>query len=87
MQPRGPDTAVPFYPLEDWFGLSSLLWAPAILVGGLILVPFVDRSPWRSPARRKWIVAIFAIVAVALVALVLYATLTAPAAHVLEAAG
>ncbi len=78
---------LPFYPLEDWFGLSALLWAPAILVAGLILVPFVDRSPWRSPARRKWIVAIFAMVAVVLVALVVYATLTAPAAHVQEAAG
>lgn len=78
---------LPFYPLEDWFGLTALLWAPAILVGALILVPFVDRSPWRSPARRRWIVTVFAIVVVALVALVIYATVTAPAAHVQGAAG
>ena len=76
-----------FYPLEDWFGLTALLWAPAILVGALILVPFVDRSPWRSPARRKWIVAIGAVVAVGLVALALYAGLTPAASHVQDAAG
>ncbi|MFZ5853257.1 MAG: cytochrome b [Chloroflexota bacterium] len=78
---------LPFYPFEDWFGLSALLWAPAILIGGLILVPFVDRSPWRSPARRKRIVAVFAIVVIALVALAIYALVTPPAAHVMEAAG
>ena len=78
---------LPFYPLEDWWGLTALLWAPAILVGGLILVPFVDRSPWRSPARRKWIVAIGTVVMIALIALALYAGLTPPAAHVQDAAG
>lgn len=78
---------LPFYPFEDWFGLTALVWAPGILVAGLVLVPFVDRSPWRSPSRRKWIVAIFTVVAVALVLLVLYAVLTPPAAHVQEAAG
>lgn len=76
-----------FYPLEDWFGLTALVWAPVILFGGLILVPFVDRSPWRSPARRKWIVTIGAVVAIALIALAIYAWLTPSAAHVLEAAG
>ena len=78
---------LPFYPLEDWWGLTALLWAPAILVGGLVLVPFVDRSPWRSPARRKWIIAIGAVVALVVIALALYAGLTPPAAHVQEAGG
>jgi len=76
-----------FYPLEDWWGLTALLWGPAILFGGLILVPFVDRSPWRSPARRRWIIAIGAIVALVVIALALYAGLTPPAAHVQEAGG
>ena len=75
-----------FYPLEDWFGLPALVWAPAILFGGLALVPFVDRSPWRSPSRRRWIIVIGTLVAVALVALVLYAYLTPAVSHVQDAA-
>ena len=76
-----------FYPLEDWFGLTALVWAPVILFAGLIALPFVDRSPWRSPARRKWIVAFGAVVAIALIALALYAGLTPAVSHVQDAAG
>jgi ubiquinol-cytochrome c reductase cytochrome b subunit len=78
---------LPFYPFEDWFGLTALVWVPAILIVGLIAVPFVDRGPWRSPVRRKWIVAIGAVVAIALIALALYAGLTPAASHVQDAAG
>ena len=76
---------LPFYPLEDWFGLTALVWAPAILFGGLILVPFIDRSPWRSPRRRKVMVAIGAVVAIGLIALAVYAGLTPAASHVKDA--
>jgi len=76
-----------FYPFEDWFGLPALIWAPAILVGGLALVPFVDRGPWRSPSRRRWIIIIGTVVTVALVALVLYAYFTPAVTHVQDAAG
>ncbi|MBI2778127.1 MAG: cytochrome bc complex cytochrome b subunit [Chloroflexi bacterium] len=74
-----------FYPFEDWFGLSALLWVPAILFGGLALVPFLDRSAYRSPKRRRAVIVIGAVVAVALAALVVYATFTVPQAHVQEA--
>ena len=77
---------LPFYPFEDWFGLTALIWVPVILVVGLLAVPFIDRSPWRSPTRRKWIVAIGAVAAIALIDLALYAGLTPPAAHVQDAA-
>jgi ubiquinol-cytochrome c reductase cytochrome b subunit len=73
---------LPFYPLEDWFGLTALIWAPALLIGALALLPFVDRSPWRSPSRRKRVIVIGAVVAFALVALVIYAAVTPPASHV-----
>ena len=66
--------------------LTALVWAPVILFLGLILVPFVDRSPWRSPGRRKWIVMIGAIVAIALIALAVYAGLTPAVSHVQDAA-
>ncbi|MBF6606310.1 MAG: cytochrome bc complex cytochrome b subunit [Chloroflexi bacterium] len=71
-----------FYPFEDWFGLPALLWAPAILFGALALVPFIDRSPYRSPARRRVVVGIGVVVAVAAVALVIYALVTVPQAHI-----
>jgi len=74
-----------FYPFEDWFGLAALLWVPVILFGGLALVPFLDRSPYRSPSRRRVFVAIGFIVAFALVVLVFYAWVTVPQAHVQEA--
>ena len=76
---------LPFYPFEDWFGLSALFWAPVILFGALVLVPFLDRSPYRSPGRRRVFVAIGTIVAVAAVALVVYAMITVPEAHIQEA--
>ncbi len=79
---KPPWMFLPFYPFEDWFGLPALIWTPAILFGALALVPFVDRSPYRSPDRRRVVIAIGAIVAIALVALVMYATVTAPQSHI-----
>ena len=79
---KPPWMFLPFYPFEDWFGLPALLWAPAILFGMLALVPFVDRSPYRSPRRRKVFIAIGAIMAIASVLLVAYALVTAPQSHI-----
>jgi ubiquinol-cytochrome c reductase cytochrome b subunit len=78
---------LPFYPFEDWFGLSALLWVPGLLVLGLMLVPLLDRSPWRSPRRRKGAMAVFGVVVAALVGLVLYALASPAASHVQEATG
>jgi quinol-cytochrome oxidoreductase complex cytochrome b subunit len=81
---KPPWMFLPFYPFEDWFGLSALLWFPAILFGALALVPFIDRSPYRSPARRRVWIAIGLVVAIALVALVAYAVLTPTQSHIGE---
>ena len=82
---KPPWMFLPFYPFEDWFGLPALLWVPAILFGALALVPFVDRSPYRSPSRRRALIAIGALVAIAAVLLVIYALVTVPQPHVQEA--
>ena len=82
---KPPWMFLPFYPFEDWFGLSALLWVPAILFGWLALVPFIDRTPYRSPRRRRVLMAIGAIVAIALAGLIVYALMTVPQAHVQEA--
>jgi quinol-cytochrome oxidoreductase complex cytochrome b subunit len=82
---KPPWMFLPFYPFEDWFGLPALLWVPTILFAGLALVPFIDRSPYRSPARRRVFIAMGAIVAVGAIALVVYALVTVPEAHIQEA--
>lgn len=82
---KPPWMFLPFYPFEDWFGLAALLWVPVILFGALALVPFLDRSPYRSPGRRRIVIAIGTVAAVAAVALVLYALITVPQAHIQEA--
>ena len=79
---KPPWMFLPFYPFEDWFGLPALLWAPALLFGVLGLLPFVDRSPYRSPRRRKLVITIGAIAAVALVLLVVYALVTVAQPHI-----
>ncbi len=79
---KPPWMFLPFYPFENWFGLAALIWVPAILFGALALVPFIDRSPYRSPLKRRVFLVIGAAVAVALVALVLYATVTQPQSHI-----
>lgn len=43
----------PMFTLENWIGLSGILWGGAGLFGILALVPFVDRNPARHPRRRK----------------------------------
>lgn len=82
---KPPWMFLPLYPFEDWFGLAALLWVPVILFGGLALVPFLDRTPYRSPARRRLVIAVGLLVAVGAVALAVYAFVTVPQAHVQEA--
>lgn len=82
---KPPWMFLPFYPFEDWFGLAALIWVPAALFVGLALIPFLDRSPYRSPRRRRVVVAIGAGAAIAALALLIYALVTVPQAHVQEA--
>lgn len=72
---------LPFYPFEDWFGLPALIWAPALIFGALAIVPFVDRSRYRSAGRRRAFIIAGAILVFALVALVAYAFLTPAKNH------
>ncbi len=79
---KPPWMFLPFYPFENWFGLPALIWVPSILFGALALLPFIDRSPYRSPARRRVLMAIGAVVVVSLVGLVLFAIANAPQSHI-----
>src|SRR5581483_1028026 len=57
------------YAFEDWFGVRAILYAGLAFGAALLLVPFVDRSPWRSLRRRRVFAVIAALVLVGLVVL------------------
>ena len=62
------------YAFEDWFGLQGILFAGIGLFGLLALLPFVDRTPWRSLGRRRLVGALGV---AALVAVVVLSVVTA----------
>ena len=72
------------YPLENWFGLNSLVVAPAFLVAGLVLLPFLDRSRERDPRRRSPWIGLGALVLLGWAALTIYGYVTVPVSHVGE---
>jgi ubiquinol-cytochrome c reductase cytochrome b subunit len=76
---------LPLYPLEDVLGVRGLLYGGVALFILLGVVPFVDRSPWLSPSRRKWVIAVGIVILIALIALGGYAWLSRPAAHLMPA--
>ena len=73
-----------FYPLEDWFGIAALVWAPIVLFGLLALVPFVDRSPYRSWRRRRVFIVAGVVLVIVLVAFVVFALVTPPQPHLMQ---
>ena len=72
------------YPIENWSGLRSLVAAPALLVAGLVALPFLDRSRERDPRRRRAWMALAAVVLVGWAVLTVYGFLTVPVSHVEE---
>src|SRR6266545_1671736 len=69
------------YPLENWVGVSGMLWATLAVFAALLAVPFVDRSPQRHPRRRLVVVIATALVVAAVVALIVYGALTPVTTH------
>ncbi len=69
------------YAAENWFGMRAILYGGAFFFALLVLVPFVDRSPFRALRRRPVMLALGAFVLIALVALSLYVALTPPEKH------
>jgi quinol-cytochrome oxidoreductase complex cytochrome b subunit len=69
------------YPWEDWLGLKALYIVPTILTVGLLAIPFLDHPPERDPRRRRFWIALGAIVFVAWVALTIYGAVTVPVSH------
>lgn len=61
--------------LEDWFGASATVWAQAAMLGALAAVPLIDRGRYASPRRRVAVLAVWGLVATALVGLGAYAVI------------
>ena len=55
------------FPAEASLGTRALVIVPAILGLLLALVPFLDRSPYLSPAKRKWFLAAAGLVLIVIV--------------------
>lgn len=67
--------------LENWVGLSGILWGSGVLFALLVAVPFIDRNPRRHWRQRPVAITLGALVLVALVILSILAAVTTAAEH------
>lgn len=73
------------YAFEGPFGVRGILYAGVIFFVLLALVPFIDFTPWRSPRRRRIVLAVASVVVLAMIALSLYVWLSPVEEHLEEA--
>lgn len=69
------------FPVEEIWGVRALVIVPALLGLLLALVPIMDRSPYLSPAQRKGILILAAVILISIMVAGIYATLTPVEAH------
>lgn len=69
------------FTLENWFGLSGIVWGGAALFLLLAATPFVDRNPARSWRARPVAMTVGAAVVLALVVLTVLMGLSTPVEH------
>lgn len=69
------------FPAEASLGARALLIVPAVLGVLLASVPLLDRSPYMTPARRKWLLIIAGLILVAILASGVVAELSPVARH------
>jgi len=71
-----------YFPLEEWFGVSAILWAVIVLFALLVAVPFLDRGAQRHWRRRPFMMAGMVVVVGAVAVLTVLALLGGGAEHV-----
>ena len=69
------------FTLENWFGLSAIVWGAGVLFGLLVLVPFIDRRPARYWRARPVAMILGALVLIGFLVLTLMMLFTSPAEH------
>lgn len=73
---------LPIFAIENWVGLEGLFWASVALFIALAVVPFIDRGPYLHPARRRWLLVVYGLLALLIVGLGLYAKFAPGATHI-----
>jgi quinol-cytochrome oxidoreductase complex cytochrome b subunit len=69
------------FTLENWIGLSGILWGVGVLFALLIALPFIDRRPERRWRKRPVAITIGLLILAAIVVLTILEAVTTPAAH------
>lgn len=75
---------LPLYAVENFFGIQALIWAPLLLIALLVIIPFIDRSKWVSPLRRKLVVGFGLLFFLILLILGLYAYFAPAQKHIMK---
>jgi ubiquinol-cytochrome c reductase cytochrome b subunit len=71
------------FTLENWIGLSGILWGAGVLFALLIAVPFIDRNPHRYWRQRPVALTLAALVIAFLIVLTILEAVTKPAQHLM----
>lgn len=69
------------YAFENWLGVPGILYAAATLFGLLVLLPFLDRSPFRALRHRPAVATVGGILLLAIVALTIFVAVTPTGKH------
>lgn len=69
------------FALENWFGLTAIVWGAGVLFALLVLLPFADRNPRRSWRERRVVMTSAVLVLATIITLSIVAALTTAAEH------
>lgn len=69
------------YPIENVLGVVGILYGGIVFFILLALVPFLDRSPWLAPSKRRGMVVGVIVTVVILAALLVLAVVSVPVTH------
>src|SRR6266540_1564963 len=69
------------FTLENWIGLSGIVWGAGVLFALLVAVPFIDRNPRRYWRRRPIALGLGALVLAFLIVLSILEAVTTPVEH------
>ncbi len=73
----------PLYAVENFFGVSGMLWSLILFFSLLAVIPFIDRSPYVSWEKRKPIVFLGVLVLIVIIGLGAYTALTGTVSHLM----
>lgn len=69
------------YPIENVLGVAGILYGGVVFFILLALVPFVDRSRWLAPSKRRRMIIAAIVTIVILLALLVLAIISVPVTH------